>query len=80
MRIRRGIECAVIIQSTNLHPSGSDPIDATPDVSRQDPTSAVQVDAEHLTRNRKVAGLRCALLATQDPATPQTQSITVTLQ
>jgi hypothetical protein len=30
--------------------------DAAPDVSRQDPTSSVQADAEHLTRNRKVEG------------------------
>jgi hypothetical protein len=54
------IECALIIpmiiQTTGLPPSGSDQIDAVPDVSRPDPTGSVQVDAEPLSRNRKVLG------------------------
>jgi hypothetical protein len=37
-------------------PSGSVWTDGAPNVSRQDPTSAVQFDAEHLARNRKVVG------------------------
>jgi hypothetical protein len=60
MRIRRRIECALIIpmiiQPILLSPSGPDQIDAASNVSRQDPTNAVQADAEHLTRNRKVEG------------------------
>jgi hypothetical protein len=58
--IRRRIECALIIpmiiQTTDLHPSGSDQMDAAANVSRHDPTSAVQFDAKHLARNRKVVG------------------------
>jgi hypothetical protein len=46
----------MIIQTTELHPSGSDQIDAAPNVSREDPTASVQSDAEHLSRNRKVVG------------------------
>jgi hypothetical protein len=46
----------MIIQTILLSPSGSDQIDAAPNVSRQDPTSAIQIDAKHLTRNRKVEG------------------------
>jgi hypothetical protein len=46
----------MIIQTTELRPWGSDQIDAAPNVSRQNPTSAVQSDAEHLARNRKLAG------------------------
>jgi hypothetical protein len=60
MRTRRKIECALIIpmiiQTIRLDPSGSVWIDGPPNVSRHDPTSAVQSDAEHLTRNRKVEG------------------------
>jgi hypothetical protein len=59
-RIRHQIDCALIIpmiiQTILLSPSGSDQIDAAPNVSRHDPSGAVQVDAEHLTRNRKVVG------------------------
>jgi hypothetical protein len=46
----------MIIQTILLYPSGSDQIDEAPNVSRQDPTSAVQSDTKHLTRNRKVVG------------------------
>jgi hypothetical protein len=46
----------MIIQTILLSPSGSVWIDAAPNVSRQDPTSAVQADTKHLTRNRKVVG------------------------
>jgi hypothetical protein len=46
----------MIIQTILLDPSGSVWTDEAPNVSRQDPTSAVQVDAEHLARNRKVEG------------------------
>jgi hypothetical protein len=58
--IRSRIECALIIQmviqTTGLHPSGSDQIDAATNVSREDATGSVQLDAEHLSRNRKVVG------------------------
>jgi hypothetical protein len=46
----------MVIQSTRVVPSGPDQADAAPNVSRQDPTSTVQFDAEHLARNRKLAG------------------------
>jgi hypothetical protein len=58
--MRRRIECALvipmIIQTILLDLSRAVWTDAAPNVSRQDPTSAVQVDAEHLARNRKVEG------------------------
>jgi hypothetical protein len=44
----------LIIQTILLQPSGPVWIDAASNVSRQDPTSAVRFDAEHLARNRKV--------------------------
>ena len=44
----------MITQTILLDPSGPVWTDAAPNVSRQDPTSAVQSDAEHLARNRKV--------------------------
>jgi hypothetical protein len=54
----KGIECAMVIpmviQTILLDPSGPDQTDAASNVSRQDPTGAVQSDAEHLARNRKV--------------------------
>jgi hypothetical protein len=60
MRIRRRIECAMVIpmviQSTRVVPSGPDQTDAASNVSRQDPISAGRFDAKHLTRNRKVDG------------------------
>jgi hypothetical protein len=45
-----------IIQTILLDPSGAIWTDEAPDVSRLDPSGAVQVDAEHPTRNRKVVG------------------------
>jgi hypothetical protein len=60
MRIRRTIECALIIpmiiQTILLDPSGSVWIDAALNVSRLFPSCSVQSDAEHLARNRKVVG------------------------
>jgi hypothetical protein len=44
----------MIVQTTELPLSGSDQIDAAPNVSRQDPTTSVHFDAEHLAHNRKV--------------------------
>jgi hypothetical protein len=44
----------MVIQTILLDPSGPDQTDAASNVSRQDPTGAVQSDAEHLARNRKV--------------------------
>jgi hypothetical protein len=46
----------LIIQTILLDPSGAIWTDGPPDVSRLDPSGAVQIDAEHPTRNRKVAG------------------------
>jgi hypothetical protein len=46
----------LIIQTIRLHPSGPDQIDAASNVSREDPSDSVQIDAEHLSRNRKVVG------------------------
>jgi hypothetical protein len=46
----------MIIQTTELDPSRSDQIDAAPNMSRPDPSDSVQIDAEHLSRNRKVVG------------------------
>jgi hypothetical protein len=37
----------MIIQSILLDPSGPDEIDGSPNVSRQDPTTAIQADAKH---------------------------------
>ena len=54
------IECAVGHPGGHpddrTSPTGSDQIDAAPNLSRQDPSGAVRVDAEHLARNRKVVG------------------------
>jgi hypothetical protein len=47
----------MIIQTILLDPSEPVWIDSAPNVNRQDPTTAVQADAELLTRNRKVEGL-----------------------
>jgi hypothetical protein len=59
-RIRHKIGCALvipmIIQTILLSPSGPDWIDAASNLSRHDPTSAVQSDTKHLARNRKVVG------------------------
>jgi hypothetical protein len=46
----------LIIQTIRQDPSGAVWTDEALDVSRLDPCGAVQVDAEHPTRNRKVAG------------------------
>jgi hypothetical protein len=57
-RIRHKIECALIIpmiiQSILLGPPGAVWTDAALNVSRLDPSGAVQIDAEHPSRNRKV--------------------------
>jgi hypothetical protein len=47
----------VIIQTILLHPSGAIWTDEAPNVSRLDPSGAIQADAEHPTRNPKVVGL-----------------------
>jgi hypothetical protein len=44
----------MIIQTILLDPSEAAWTDAAPNVSRQNPTCAVQSDAAHLARNRKV--------------------------
>jgi hypothetical protein len=46
----------MIIQTILLYPSGAIWTDSSFNVSRLDPSGAVQVDAEHLSRNWKVAG------------------------
>ena len=46
----------LIIQTIGLYPSGAVWTDEAPDVSRLDPSGAVQADAEHPSRNRKVVG------------------------
>jgi hypothetical protein len=46
----------MVIQLIRLLPSGPGQADAAPTVSRQNPTSTVRSDAEHLARNRKVEG------------------------
>jgi hypothetical protein len=58
--IRLKIGCALIIpmiiQTILLYPSGSVWTDEASSVSRPDPAGAIQTDAEHPTRNRKVEG------------------------
>jgi hypothetical protein len=62
---RRGIRffvgCALIIpliiQTILLYLSGAVWTDEAPIVSSLDPSGAVQIDAEHPSRNRKVEGL-----------------------
>jgi hypothetical protein len=46
----------LIIQTILLYPSGAVWTDDASHVSRLDPSGAVQIDAEHPTRNRKVVG------------------------
>ena len=46
----------MIIQTIGLYPSGAVWTDEAGSVSRLDPSGAVQVDANHPTRNRKVEG------------------------
>jgi hypothetical protein len=45
----------MIIQTILLDPSGTVWTDEASNVSRLDPSGAVQIDAEHPSRNRKVA-------------------------
>ena len=54
--IRCSVGCALIIQTIGLDPSGAVWTDEASNLSRPDPSGAVQVDAEHLARNRKVVG------------------------
>jgi hypothetical protein len=44
----------MIIQTIGLDPSGAIWTDDAPNVSRLDPSGAIQADAKHPTRNRKV--------------------------
>jgi hypothetical protein len=46
----------MIIQTILLYPSGAVWTDGAGNVSRLDPSGAVQIDAEHPSRNRKVVG------------------------
>jgi hypothetical protein len=46
----------MIIQTIGLYPSGAVWTDDAGNVSRLDPSGAVEVDAEHPSRNRKVVG------------------------
>ena len=54
--IRFFVGCALIIQTVLLHPSRAVLTDRPSNVSSLDPSGAVQADAEHPTRNRKVVG------------------------
>jgi hypothetical protein len=58
LAIRCSVGCPLIIpmiiQTILLDPSGAIWIDGLPDVSRLNPSGAVQIDAEHPTRNRKL--------------------------
>jgi hypothetical protein len=51
----------LIIQTILLYPSGAIRADEASKVSRLDPSGAVQIDAEHPSRNRKVVGSAVAL-------------------
>jgi hypothetical protein len=46
----------LIIQTIGLDPSGAIWTDEASNVSSLDPSGAVQIDAEHPSRNRKVEG------------------------
>jgi hypothetical protein len=46
----------MIIQTILLDPSGAVWIDEASNVSRLDPSGAIQSDAEHPSRNQKVVG------------------------
>jgi hypothetical protein len=56
--IRSVVGCALIIpmiiQTIRLEPSGAVWTDGAPNVSRPDPSQAIQADAEQPSRNRKV--------------------------
>jgi hypothetical protein len=47
----------MIIQTILLDPTGAVWTDEASNVSRLDPSGAIQIDAEHPSRNRKVEGL-----------------------
>ena len=53
-----------------LHNAGAEQQPKASSVSRLDPSGAVQVDAEHPSRNRKVAGLNSTLRSKQQKARP----------
>jgi hypothetical protein len=63
--IRFSVGCALIIrliiQTIVLDPSGAVWTDEPSNVSSLDPSGAIQIDAEHPTRNRKVVGSAVAL-------------------
>jgi hypothetical protein len=60
LAIRHPVGCALIIpmiiQTILLKPSGAVWTDEAPNVSSLDPSGAIQIDAKHPTRNRKVVG------------------------
>jgi hypothetical protein len=45
----------LIIQTIRLDPSGSVWTESASNLSSLDPSGAIQIDAEHPTRNRKIA-------------------------
>jgi hypothetical protein len=57
----------MIIQTILLYPSEAIWTDAASNVSRPDPSGAVQVDVEHPSRNRKVVGSNPTSGATSRP-------------
>jgi hypothetical protein len=54
--VGRPLIIPMIIQTILLDPSGAVWNDEAANVSRLDPSGAVQIDAEHASRNRKVVG------------------------
>jgi hypothetical protein len=46
----------MIIQTIRLDPSGAIWTEGAPNVSRLNPSGAIQIDAEHPARNRKIVG------------------------
>src|ERR687897_1597707 len=52
----RGLIIRLIIQMIRQDPSRSAWIDDAPNLSRPDPSGAIQIDAEHPSRNRKLVG------------------------
>ena len=63
--LRFCVGCALIIhliiQTILLYPSAAVWTDEASNVSRLDPSGAIQADAEHPTRNRKVEGSSVAV-------------------
>ena len=51
-----GLIIRLIIQTIRRDPTGSDQIDEASNVSSLDPSGAIQADAEHPSRDRKVDG------------------------